>query len=250
MLPAWDPAALLTPEGALALATLSLLEIVLGVDNLLVLSLLVGRLPPPRQRAARRIGLTLAMLTRLALLLAIVALTQLRAPWFTLLGHPVSVRELVLGGGGALLLWQSVREIRTSLAEAAAPGTLRPVRSVSAVVAQIALIDVVFSIDSVFTAVGLARPEQVAIMAAAIVISIVVMMWTAAPVGALIERYPRLKVLALAFLALIGVALIGQAIGRELPKGCLYAALGFALAIELIHMRLRRVPPAPGGRPA
>ncbi len=232
------------PDSAVALATLSLLEIVLGVDNLVVLSIFVGQLPPTRQRAGRLIGLSLAMLTRLALLFSIVWLTGLRAPWFTLLGHGFSARDLILGIGGLILLGQSVTEIHSALERAAAPSTARARarRGLAVVVLQIALIDVIFSLDSVFTAVGLARPDQVVIMAAAIVISIMVMMWVSGPVTALIERYPTIKVLALAFVVLIGSALIGQALGFEIPKGYLYFAMAFAVGVELINIRLRRPP--------
>lgn len=232
------------PDSALALATLSLLEIVLGIDNLVVLSILVGNLPPPRQRAGRLLGLSLAMLTRLALLFSILWLTRLRAPLFAVLGRELSPHDLILGIGGLILLAQSVTEIHATLERAAAPSRAPSRRGLVAVLFQIALIDVVFSLDSVFTAVGLARPDQVLIMAAAIVISVVVMMWVSGPVTALIERYPTVKVLALAFLVLIGSALIGQALGFEVPKGYLYFAMAFAVAVELINIRLRRAPKA------
>jgi predicted tellurium resistance membrane protein TerC len=241
--------ALMQADGAVALATLSLLEIVLGVDNLVVLSILVGHLPPARQRAGRLIGLCLAMLTRLALLFSIVWLTRLRAPWFVAFGHEVSPHDLILGVGGLILLAQSVTEIHATLERAAAPvAHARLRRGLLLVVCQIALIDVVFSLDSVFTAVGLARPDQVLIMAAAIVISVLVMMWVSGPVSALIERYPTVKVLALSFLVLIGSALIGQAFGLEVPKGYLYFAMAFALAVELVNIRLRRGSRARVGR--
>jgi predicted tellurium resistance membrane protein TerC len=236
---------LMQPDSAVALATLSLLEIVLGIDNLVVLSILVGNLPPPRQRAGRLLGLSLAMLTRLALLFSILWLTRLRAPLFAVLGRELSPHDLILGIGGLILLAQSVTEIHATLERAAAPVMrARARRGLLLVVLQIALIDVVFSLDSVFTAVGLARPDQVLIMAAAIVISMVVMMWVSGPVSALIERYPTVKVLALAFLVLIGSALIGQALGFEVPKGYLYFAMAFAVAVELINIRLRRAPKA------
>jgi predicted tellurium resistance membrane protein TerC len=230
------------PDSALALATLTLLEIVLGVDNLVMLSIMVGRLPPARQRAARLLGLSLAMLTRLALLFSIVWLTRLTAPLFAVFGREISPHDLILGVGGLVLLAQSVTEIHATLESAAAPSRApaRARRGLALVVLQIALIDIVFSLDSVFTAVGLARPDQVLVMATAIVISILVMMWVSGPVTALIERYPTVKVLALAFLVLIGSALIGQALGFEVPKGYLYFAMAFAVGVELINIRLRR----------
>jgi predicted tellurium resistance membrane protein TerC len=229
-------------DSALAFTMLALLEIVLGIDNLVVLSLLVGQLPRPRQRTARLLGLSLAMLTRLALLFSILWLTQLQSPLFAVLGHVFSLRDLVLGAGGLILLSQSVTEIHATLESTVAPPSARKRAGLAATVLQIALIDVVFSLDSVFTAVGLARPDQVAIMAGAIVLSILIMMWASGPVSALIERHPTVKVLALAFLVLIGSALIGQALGFEVPKGYLYFAMGFAVAVELINIRVRRAP--------
>jgi predicted tellurium resistance membrane protein TerC len=227
------------PDGVLAFATLSLLEIVLGIDNLVVLSILVARLPSERQQLARLAGLSLAMLTRLALLFSIVWLTRLTAPLFALWGQGFSPRDLILGVGGLILLAQSVTEIHATIERASEPAKRVARASLIAVVVQIALIDVVFSLDSVFTAVGLARPDQVAIMAAAIVTSILVMMWASKPVTVLIERHPTVKVLALSFLVLIGSALIGQALGFEVPKGYLYFAMAFAVAVELINIRVR-----------
>jgi predicted tellurium resistance membrane protein TerC len=233
-------------DNALALATLTLLEIVLSVDNLVVLSILIAHLPPSRRRAGRIMGLSLAMLTRLGLLFSIVWLTRLRAPLFAVFGREISPHDLILGIGGLILLGQSVTEIHATLEHAAAPSPVRARRGLATVVFQIALIDVVFSLDSVFTAVGLARPDQVLIMATAIVISVLVMLWVSGPVSALIERYPTVKVLALAFLVLIGSALIGQALGFEVPKGYLYFAMAFAVAVELVNIRVRRAPKARG----
>jgi predicted tellurium resistance membrane protein TerC len=238
---------LLQPDGILALVTLTLLEIVLGIDNLVVLSILVGRLPSAKQRMARLVGLSLAMLTRLALLFSIVWMTGLVRPLFTALQHAFSPRDLILGIGGLVLLSQSVTEIHATLEGENSTPRARVSRSVLAVVMQIALIDVVFSLDSVFTAVGLARPDQVIIMAASIVLSVLVMLWASAPVSMLIERHPTIKVLALSFLVLIGSALVGQSIGFEVPKGYLYFAMAFSVAVELINIRVRG-PRKPGGR--
>ena len=238
---------LLQPDSLVALATLTLLEIVLGIDNLVVLSILVGHLPQPKQRAARLIGLSLAMLTRLALLFSIVWLTGLTRALFTLFSHGFSPRDLILGVGGLVLLSQSVTEIHATVegADAEAAPRTRSSRSVTAVAIQIALIDIVFSLDSVFTAVGLARPDQVIVMATAIVLSVLVMLWASGVVTALIERHPTIKVLALSFLVLIGSALVGQALGLEVPKGYLYFAMAFSVAVELINIRVRgsRAPP-------
>jgi predicted tellurium resistance membrane protein TerC len=234
---------LMHPDGVVALATLTVLEVVLGVDNLVMLSIMVGHLPPARQRAGRVLGLSLAMLTRLALLFSIVWLTRLQAPLFAAFGRAISPHDLILGVGGLVLLAQSVTEIHATVESAGTPARARARtrarRGLALVVLQIALIDIVFSLDSVFTAIGLARPDQVLIMAAAIVISILVMMWVSGPVTALIERYPTVKVLALAFLVLIGSALIVQALGFEVPKGYLYFAMAFAVAVELVNIRLR-----------
>jgi predicted tellurium resistance membrane protein TerC len=231
--------ALLQPDSALALATLAVLEIVLGIDNLVVLSILVGHVPSAQRRAARLIGLSLAMLTRLALLFAVVWLIGLTVPLFTLAGHGFSLRDLILGVGGLVLMAQSVTEIHETLEGAGEVPRLRQGRTLLVVVTQIALIDIIFSLDSVFTAVGLARPDQVLIMAAAIVLAMIVMMWASGLVTALIDRHPTIKVLALSFLVLIGSALIGQALGLEVPKGYLYFAMGFAVAVELINIRVR-----------
>jgi len=212
---------------------------VLGVDNLIFLAILVGRLPPQQQRGARLGGLVLAMATRIALLFSIVWLTHLTQPWLTLGGRTFSARDAVLLGGGLFLLGKSVLEIHHSLEAAATPpAAARPQASVALTIVQIGLIDIVFSLDSVFTAVGLAR--DFTIMVAAIVAAILVMMWVSRPVGAFIERHPTIKMLALSFLILIGVALTAEALHFEIPKGYLYFAMAFAVAVELINLRLRR----------
>jgi predicted tellurium resistance membrane protein TerC len=230
-----------SPEGWIAFATLSLLETVLGIDNVIFLSLLVDRLPPTRRRSARIVGLSLAMLTRLGLLFSVVWLTRLTAPLFSVLQRPFSGRDLVLGAGGLFLLGKSAVEIHRTLEGAVAARAASVFSTFQAVVLQIALIDVVFSLDSVFTAVGLARPDQLPIMAAAIVVSIVVMMWLSGPIAAFIGRHPSMKVLALAFLVLIGAALVGEALDFEVPKGYLYFAMAFSVAVELVNIRLRRL---------
>jgi predicted tellurium resistance membrane protein TerC len=200
----------------------------------------VQRLAPPLQARARLIGLTLAMLTRIALLVTVVGLTRVVHPWLHLAGRSFSTRDLVLLAGGLFLLGKSVLEIHHTLESAAqAAGPARPARGghLTAVIVQIALIDIVFSLDSVLTAVGLVR--ELPVMVAAIVVSIGVMMWLVQPIGALIARHPTIKVLALAFLLLIGVALIGEGLHFEIPKGYLYFAMAFAATVELINVRLR-----------
>jgi predicted tellurium resistance membrane protein TerC len=222
-----------------AFVTLAALEIVLGVDNLIFLAVLVGRLPPARQRAARVGGLTAAMATRIALLLSIVWLTHLTEPWLELAGRTFSARDLVLLAGGLFLVAKSVVEIHHSLeGETAAAAAPRPRAGVALTILQIGVIDIVFSLDSVFTAVGLAK--DFAIMVAAIVVAMLVMMWLARPIGAFIERHPTIRMLALSFLILIGAALVAEALHFGIPKSYLYFAMAFATAVELVNLRLRR----------
>jgi predicted tellurium resistance membrane protein TerC len=230
---------LANPDLWLAFFVLSLLEIVLGIDNIIFISILVERLPPTQQSSARIGGLSLAMLTRIALLFSIVWLTRLVQPWFHLAGRSFSGRDLVLLGGGLFLLGKGVLEIHQTLEGHPADAGRAGLRGgFIAVVAQIALIDIVFSLDSVFTAVGMVR--ELPVMVAAIVAAILVMMWVARSIGTFIARHPTIKMLALAFLLLIGLALIGEGLHFEIPKGYLYFAMGFAVAVELINLRLRR----------
>jgi predicted tellurium resistance membrane protein TerC len=229
------------PATWVAFATLSLLEIVLGIDNVIFLAILVGRLPPARQQRARVVGLALAMFTRIALLVSIVWLTKLTAPWFHVLGQGISGRDLILGAGGLFLLVKSVLEIHHTLEGAAAERQARALASFAAIVIQIAIIDIVFSLDSVFTAVGLARPDQVPIMVAAIIVSIIVMMWLSGPISAFVDRHPTIKILALAFLILVGVALIAEGMDVHIPKGYLYFAMAFSVLVEMINIRLRKL---------
>ena len=228
------------PQTWLAFITLTTLETVLGFDNIIFISILVGRLPPERQKSARVTGLALAMGTRIALLFSIVWLTKLVKPLFHVNDQDVSGRDLILFGGGLFLLAKSVLEIHHTL-DGAARQTERARRvygSFAMIVLQIGAIDVVFSLDSVFTAVGLAK--DISIMIAAIMASIIVMMWVSGSVSAFIERYPTIKMLALAFLILIGVALVAEGLHFEFPKGYIYFAMAFATVTELVNIRLRR----------
>jgi predicted tellurium resistance membrane protein TerC len=226
------------PHLWLAFLALSVLEIVLGIDNIIFISILVERLPPQRRSAARISGLALAMLTRITLLFSVVWLTHLTRPWLQIAGRCFSARDLVLLAGGLFLIAKSVLEIHQSLEGHAAGGRPPPSRSsFAAVVAQIALIDIVFSLDSVFTAVGLVR--ELPVMVAAIVVAILVMMCVSRSIGAFIARHPTIKMLALSFLLLIGLALVGEGLHFEIPKGYLYFAMAFAFGVELINMRLR-----------
>ena len=234
-----DLALIADPRSWVAFITLALLEIVLGIDNIIFLSILVARLPARLQHRARLGGLALAMLTRIALLFSIVWLTHLVHPWLQVAGRSFSGRDVVLLLGGLFLLAKSVLEIHQTL-EGPAPdaGRTQLRGQLVAVIAQIGLVDIVFSLDSVFTAVGLVR--ELPVMVAAIVVAILVMMWVSGSISAFISRYPTIKMLALAFLLLIGVALIAEGLHFEIPKGYLYFAMAFAVAVEMINVRLRR----------
>jgi predicted tellurium resistance membrane protein TerC len=228
------------PEAWIAFITLSALEIVLGIDNIIFISILVSRLPPERRESARVTGLALAMLTRIALLFSIVWLTRLTRPWFGVFGFEFSGRDILLLGG-LFLLAKSVTEIHGTLEGAEDERRARVFASFTLIVVQIAIIDIVFSLDSVFTAVGLAKPEQLPIMVAAIVIAILVMMWVSGSISAFIERHPTIKILALAFLILVGVVLVADAFHFDVPKGYLYFAMAFSVGVEMVNIRLRRL---------
>jgi predicted tellurium resistance membrane protein TerC len=228
------------PQAWIAFVTLSLLEIVLGIDNIIFISILVGRLPPERRNSARISGLAFAMVTRVALLFSIVWLTRLTAPWFHLGEQAVSGRDLILFIGGLFLLVKSVLEIHHTLEGAAEdPRTAKVYSGFLMTVAQIGIIDIVFSLDSVFTAVGLAN--ELPVMVAAVVVAILVMMWVSGAISSFVDRHPTIKVLALAFLILIGVALIVEGAHFEIPKGYLYFAMAFSVVVEMINIRLRRL---------
>jgi predicted tellurium resistance membrane protein TerC len=226
------------PQAWLSLVILTALEIVLGVDNIIFIALLVDRLPARRQERARLTGLTLAMLTRIGLLYFIVWMTGLTRPWVTLLGVSLSGRDLILLLGGLFLLGKGVTEIHQTLERARSERQTRRYSNFALIIVQIALIDIVLSLDSVFTAVALAN--QLAIMVTAIIIAILVMMWLARAIAQFIARYQTLKILALTFLILIGVALVASGLHFEIPKGYLYFAMAFAVGVEMINIRLRR----------
>jgi predicted tellurium resistance membrane protein TerC len=227
------------PQAWLAFATLTALEIVLGIDNIIFISILVGRLPPEKREVTRITGLAFAMLTRVALLFSIVWVIGRTEPWVHIGEQGVSGRDIILFAGGLFLLAKSVLEIHHTLEGASAERKARAFAGVVATVIQIALIDIVFSLDSVFTAVGLAK--DLPIMVAAIVIAILVMMWVSGSISAFVDRNPTIKVLALAFLILIGMALIAESAEFHIPKGYLYFAMAFSVCVELINIRLRRL---------
>ena len=226
------------PQAWLSLVILTALEIVLGIDNVIFIALLVARLPARRQERARLVGLFFAMLTRIALLYTIVWITRLTQPWFTIANVSLSDRDLILLAGGLFLLVKSVTEIHHTIERTRSQRNARRYASFAFIVAQIALIDIVLSLDSVFTAVALAN--QLAIMVTAIIIAIAVMMWLARAVALFIDRYPTIKILALAFLIMIGSALVASGLHFEIPKGYLSFAMAFAVAVEMTNIRLRK----------
>jgi predicted tellurium resistance membrane protein TerC len=229
---------LLDPQAWLSFLTLALLEIVLGIDNIILLVILVDRLPAERRGSARFLGSGFAMLTRIALLFSIVWMTRLVKPLFTVLGLTVTVRDLVLFAGGVLLIVQSVGEIAEMLRGRRERRTVGTARGYWLVIVQIGVLDIVFSLDSVFTAIGLAKRMEV--MVAAIVVSVAVMLAISSSVGRFIERHPTVRLLALAFLVLVGVSLIAESVDIEIPEGYLYFAMAFSAAVEWINIRLRR----------
>ena len=230
---------LLDPHVWAAFVTLAALEIVLGIDNIIFITILANRLPEAQRDKARRLGLLLAMGTRILLLLSLAWVMRLTEPLVEVLGRAISGRDLILFFGGLFLIAKSTMEIHSSLegpeehtvADAARVGFL-------AVIVQIGLLDIIFSLDSVITAVGLV--DEVPVMIAAIVAAVLVMMWASGPVGAFVERHPTIKMLALSFLILIGVALVGEGAGFHIPKGYIYFSMAFSLIVEMLNMRMRR----------
>jgi predicted tellurium resistance membrane protein TerC len=229
---------LLDPQAWFSFLTLAVLEIVLGIDNIILLALLVDRLPQRQRRSARYLGSGFAMLTRIALLASVLWMSRITRPLLVLKGAEVSVRDLVLFGGGAFLVVQSALEIRAMLQQRSPEPKRGLMSGFWMVIAQVGVIDIVFSVDSVFTAIGLAK--RIEVMIAAIVVSVLIMMAVSSAVGRFIERRPTLKALALAFLILVGVSLIGESVNVEIPQGYLYFAIAFSGAVEWINIRLRR----------
>jgi predicted tellurium resistance membrane protein TerC len=229
------------PEAWLALVTLTALEIVLGIDNIIFISVLVGRLPPEQRDRARIQGLALAMISRIALLLSLAWMMRLTSPWLVVLGQELSGRDLILLAGGLFLLWKSSQEIWESLEGPEGEDEETAARRVPgywSVLGQIAIIDIVFSLDSVITAVGMA--EHVPVMVIAIVIAVGVMMLAAKTIGEFVDAHPSIKMLALSFLILVGVALIGEGLDMHIPKGYIYFAMGFSVGVEMLNIRMRK----------
>ncbi|BDV42887.1 membrane protein [Geotalea uraniireducens] len=225
------------PQAWIALATLTALEIVLGIDNIIFISIMAGKLPAARQNRARLTGLALAMFTRVALLFSLTWLMGLTTPLFSFLDRAITGRDLILLAGGLFLLAKSTMEIHEKLEGEEEIVTGRAATSFGAVIVQILLLDLVFSLDSIITAIGMAN--QLAVMVAAVVIAVGFMMLFSAAIGTFVERHPTIKMLALSFLILIGVALIGDGLGMHIPKGYIYFAMAFSVMVEMLNMKVR-----------
>jgi predicted tellurium resistance membrane protein TerC len=234
---------LLSPEALAALATLTALEVVLGIDNIIFISILTGKLPRHKQAKARVVGLGFAMFSRIALLLSLTWMMKLTAPLFSILGNEISGRDLILIVGGLFLLGKSTLEIHEKLEGAEVHTSARAVSSFAALIVQIMLLDIVFSLDSIITAIGMARDLWV--MISAVILAVGFMMVFSGKVSDLVDRHPTIKILALSFLILIGVALIGDGLEMHIPKGYIYFAMAFSVAVEMLNIRMR----GPKGEP-
>jgi len=227
------------PQSWIAFATLTALELVLGIDNIIFISILVDRLPPAQRDRARRVGLFGAMFMRIGLLLVLAWIIGLTAPLFTVLGTQISGRDLILIGGGLFLLWKSTVEIHQLLEGEEDRGQADTARaSFGALIAQIMVIDLVFSLDSIITAVGMVK--NVEVMIAAVVASVALMMVFAGPIGRFVSMHPTIKMLALSFLVVVGVVLVAQGFGHDVPKGYIYFAMAFSVCVEMLNIRMRR----------
>jgi predicted tellurium resistance membrane protein TerC len=226
------------PEIWIALVTLTSLEIVLGIDNIIFISILAGKLPQNQQVRARQVGLLLAMLTRIALLFSLTWIARLTEPLFTIFGWHISGRDLILLIGGLFLLGKSTYEIHERLEGEAGHASASVKASFSSVIIQIMLLDIVFSLDSVITAVGMVN--ELAVMVAAIVIAVLIMLWASGPISSFVDRHPTVKMLALSFLLLIGFSLVVEGLHQHIPKGYIYFAMGFSVFVEMLNLRLRQ----------
>ena len=227
-----------SPEAWLALATLTALEIVLGIDNIIFITILVGRLPENKRTFARRMGLILAMLTRLALLFSIAWVVTLKEPWFTIFAQEISGKDIIMIGGGLFLIAKATHEIHMSLVGTEEIRTVGKVMSLSKILLEISLLDIIFSLDSVITAVGLA--QYISIMAIAIVISVIIMMFAAESIGKFVDTHPTIKMLALSFLIMVGFTLIAEGFDVHVPKGYIYFAMLFSVGVEMLNLRVRK----------
>lgn len=225
------------PDIWIGLATLTVLEIVLGIDNIIFISILAGKLPPEQQGKARTLGLTLALVTRVLLLCSIFLLTKLTKDLFHVMGQGISGKDLVLILGGLFLIWKSVHEIHTSLEAENHEKSTKVAATMSAVIAQIIVVDIVFSLDSVITAVGMVK--QIGVMIAAVVLAMGVMLVAAGSISNFVNRHPTIKMLAISFLLLVGVVLVAEGFGQHVSKGYIYFAMAFSFGVEMLNMRAR-----------
>jgi predicted tellurium resistance membrane protein TerC len=226
------------PQAWIAFATLTALELVLGIDNIIFISILVDKLPPEKREVARRIGLFMAMFMRIGLLLLLSIIVGLVAPLFTVFGQEISGRDLILILGGLFLIWKSTGEIHQSLEGEEEHAASSTANTMTSVILQIMVIDLVFSLDSIITAVGMV--DEVAIMIAAVVVSVGLMMLFAKGIGEFVSNHPTIKMLALAFLVVVGVVLMAEGLGHHVPKGYIYFAMAFSLGVELLNIRFRK----------
>jgi predicted tellurium resistance membrane protein TerC len=226
------------PQAWIALATLTVLEVVLGIDNVVFISILAGKLPPAQQGKARRVGLLLAMVLRIALLFSISWVIRLTAPLFKIVGHEISGRDLILLGGGLFLLAKATHEIHHKLEGDSGTASARVAPTFSGVIVQILLLDIVFSLDSVITAVGMA--QHIGVMVVAVMLAVGFMLLFAGPISGFVDRHPTVKMLALSFLLLIGMTLVAEGLDVHIPKGYIYFAMTFSVFVEFLNLKLRR----------
>jgi predicted tellurium resistance membrane protein TerC len=226
------------PQAWIAFATLTALELVLGIDNIIFISILVDKLPPEKRELARRIGLFMAMFMRIGLLLVLSIIVGLVEPLFTLFGQAISGRDLILISGGLFLIWKSTGEIHHSLEGEEEHGSSAVKTTMAAIILQIMVIDLVFSLDSIITAVGMV--DEVAIMIAAVIASVGLMMAFASSIGRFVSEHPSIKMLALTFLVVVGVVLMAEGFGHHIPKGYIYFAMAFSVMVEMLNIRFRK----------
>ncbi len=229
------------PESWIALLTLTVLEIVLGIDNIIFISILAGKLAPEQRNRARRVGLFLAMFIRVGLLASLAWIARLTNPLFTVLGQEISGRDLILLLGGVFLLAKATHEIHDKLEGAEGHASAKVAASFTSVIIQILLLDIVFSLDSVITAVGMAN--ELAVMIIAVILAVGVMLFAAGPVSEFVEKHPTVKMLALSFLLLIGMSLVAEGLDQHIPKGYIYFAMGFSVLVEMLNLRAKKVTP-------
>ncbi len=230
---------LMDPNAWMALATLTVLEIVLGIDNIIFIAILTGKLPPEQQPRARKVGLLMAMISRIALLFSLSLIMKLTKPWFTVFSNEISGRDLILIVGGLFLLVKATLEIHDKLEGSGEHHSGKPRGSYWSVISQIMILDIVFSLDSVITAIGLA--DQLAIMIIAVVIAVIFMLVFVGSISRFVEEHPTIKILALSFLLLIGLSLLGEGFDLHIPKGYLYFSMAFSAFVEILNMKLRGI---------